>query len=78
VQQALEAVARASKGFSLHLVTRARPALADLLSGPLRAAIAIPQARAAPAVPPLLACTLPVLLPKCWLLPCACWQSMAT
>jgi hypothetical protein len=46
VQQALEAVARASKGFSLHLCTVSRPRLADLLEGPLHAAIHIPQARA--------------------------------
>ena len=45
VQQALEAVARASKGLSLHLCTVSRPALAGLLEGPLRAAIHIPQAR---------------------------------
>ena len=48
VQQAVEAVARTSKGFSLNLCTRARPGLADLLAEPLRAAIAIPQARATP------------------------------
>ncbi len=46
VQQALEAVSRASKGFSLALCTRQRPAIGDLLAAPLQAAIRIPQARA--------------------------------
>lgn len=45
VQQALEAVSRVSKGFSLQLCTQTRPAIGDLLAGPLRAAIHIPQAR---------------------------------
>lgn len=44
VQQALEAVSRASKGFSLQLCTQTRPAIGDLLAPPLRAAIHIPQA----------------------------------
>ena len=43
VQQALDAAARASKGFSLHLCTQARPRIGDLLAGPLQAAISIPQ-----------------------------------
>ena len=45
VQQALDAAARASKGFSLHLCTQARPHIGDLLAGPLQAAISIPQVR---------------------------------
>ena len=47
VQQALDAAARASKGFSHHLCTQARPKIGDLLAGPLQAAISIPQVRAA-------------------------------
>ena len=43
MQQALDAAARASKGFSLHLCTQARPHIGDLLAGPLQAAISIPQ-----------------------------------
>ena len=43
MQQALDAAARASKGFSLHLCTQARPRIGDLLAGPLQAAISIPQ-----------------------------------
>ncbi|KAK9827309.1 hypothetical protein WJX81_002974 [Elliptochloris bilobata] len=43
VLQALEAVARVSRGFSLALTTR-RPALGDLLAAPLVAAIRIPGA----------------------------------
>ena len=43
VQQALDAAARASKGFSLHLCAQARPHIGDLLAGPLQAAISIPQ-----------------------------------
>lgn len=45
VQQALDAAARASKGFSLHLCTQSRPHIGDLLAGPLQAAISIPQVR---------------------------------
>lgn len=45
VLQALEAVARVSKGFGLALCTRQRPALGDLLAAPLQAAIRIPQVR---------------------------------
>ncbi len=47
VQQAHDAAARASKGFSHHLCTQARPKIGDLLAGPLQAAISIPQVRAA-------------------------------
>jgi len=43
VQQALDAAARASKGFSLNLCTLARPHIGDLLAGPLQAAVSIPQ-----------------------------------
>ncbi|CAL8470725.1 g10267 [Coccomyxa elongata] len=43
VQQALEAVSRSSKGFSLQLCTQTRPAIGELLAPPLRAAILIPQ-----------------------------------
>ena len=43
VLQALEAIARVSKGFSLALTTK-RPALGDLLAAPLAAAIRIPSA----------------------------------
>ena len=47
VQQALDAAARASKGFSHHLCTQVRPKIGDLLAGPLQAAISIPQVRTA-------------------------------
>jgi hypothetical protein len=43
VQQALEAVSRASKGFSLQLCTQTRPQIGDLLAAPLQAAIHILQ-----------------------------------
>lgn len=49
VQQALDAAARASKGFSLNLCTQARPQIGDLLAGPLQAAISIPQVGCTPA-----------------------------
>lgn len=43
LQQALEAVTRLSKGFSLQLCTRLRPQLGVLLAAPLDAARQIPQ-----------------------------------
>jgi exportin-T len=44
VQQALEAVTRVAKGFSLKLCTEARPELRSLLLGALQAAVAAPRA----------------------------------
>lgn len=44
VQQALEAVTRVAKGFSLKLCTEARPELGSLLLGALQAAVAAPRA----------------------------------
>lgn len=51
VQQALEAVTRVAKGFSLRLCTEARPDLGGLLVGALQTAVAAP--RALPANKPL-------------------------
>lgn len=43
VQQALEAISRASKGFTLQLCTQTRPQIGELMAGPLQAAIHIVQ-----------------------------------
>ena len=42
VQQALEAITRLSKGFSLSLCTRSRPKLGALLQQPLQTALQLP------------------------------------